>query len=86
MDLEKQVDEIIDNIFKYKIDIAIEQTITIIEEIMNDIENTISMDQNRFEDIMNYINIALQNKDYLFLADLLKYELMLSIKKQGVLQ
>ncbi|MCY6483669.1 hypothetical protein OW763_04815 [Clostridium aestuarii] len=82
MILEEGIKQIRENIFDYRVDEFINDTVSLIDELSKDLKNLINEDEVKFNEIINYINISLQNKDYLLLADILKYELAPLLKKE----
>ncbi len=75
-ELEKSITNIRKKIFDYDISELQTEILLLIEMIQNKIVNLSTEDLMYFKEISNYITVALQNKDYLVLGDILKYELL----------
>ncbi|MCB2297191.1 hypothetical protein [Clostridium tagluense] len=78
MELENVIEKIKDmeqNIFEYNISTIISDLIFIIDEIYNFMKKLNEYGINIMNQVLNGLTIALENKDYLLLADLLFYEL-----------
>jgi len=63
------------NIFEYNTNTIIKELISLISAMYDFTANLNQEELNKLNSILNCINISLENKDYLFLADLLTYEL-----------
>jgi hypothetical protein len=70
-----KIKDVENNIFEYNISTIMSDFIFIIDEIYNFMKNLNEYGINRMNQILNALTIALENKDYLLLADLLSYEL-----------
>lgn len=74
-DLLNCIEQTQDAIFEFNTILVSEKInllINLLPDILEKANNQLLNDLNR---ILGYINIALQNKDYLLLADILEYEL-----------
>jgi len=70
------VDEMENDIFQLDFKAVGYGMVNLIEELAQ-IDELLSYDQKQmFNEILGYLNIAYENKDYLLLADLLRYELL----------
>lgn len=75
-DIKNQIDQVVDNIYKYDIT----KTMTLMKDLFSSIY--VSLQKNEFKNVnvLNQILILMEesmsNKDYLLLADILKYELI----------
>ncbi|MDP4176914.1 MAG: hypothetical protein Q8900_01060 [Bacillota bacterium] len=69
------IEKIESNIFEYNTNIIIKELLSLISVMYDQMVNLNKEELNKVNKILNYINVALENKDYLFLADLLTYEL-----------
>lgn len=78
MELENIVYNIKDiekNIFDYNINNVMKDILSQVDLIYN-LANKLNADAiSRINNVLKYVTIALENKDYLLLADLLEYEL-----------
>lgn len=70
-----EINVIIELIHEYKINEGIKRLLSLIEEIYSQINSSEKEKIHKFNEIMNYINIALENKDYLLLYDILENDL-----------
>ena len=72
----KQVEKIEEKIFNYNFNAVQTNINKVIESIYPYIDDINENRRNTINQVLNYINIALENSDYLFLADVLRYELV----------
>ena len=75
----ERIEKIIDDIFNYRIE-GIESRCL---DFFNDIDSniiSIEEDKRNYFDILKFINMALENRDYLLLADIMKYEVIPFLK------
>jgi hypothetical protein len=84
MNFEMEIDEINQDIYDYKISIFTDRIIRLLENISQCIQTGGDEVKQNFNSILNYINISLENKDYLVLADILKYELKKFIEDNSI--
>ncbi len=88
--LQEQSEKVIASIQKNIIDYAIEQLATPLTELSHLLETLLAYlpakKQRQLVEILEHLNIALENKDYLFLYDLLQYELLplLAVKPERI--
>lgn len=71
---QKKIDQICELILQYKFNDSIQNLVTVLDQILAE-KNIEQEKNNSINEILNYLDIALENKDYLFVHDLLKYEL-----------
>ncbi|MGG0510575.1 hypothetical protein ABE078_24245 [Priestia megaterium] len=71
---QKKIDQICEFILEYKFNDSIQNLVTVLDQILAE-KNIEQEKSNSINEILNYLDIALENKDYLFVHDLLKYEL-----------
>lgn len=74
MTIEILINNIVDNIFRYQLTDANKQ----IEELVTQLGGKRALIKNQvaFNEVLDLTCIALENKDYLLVADLLTYELI----------
>ena len=71
----KQIDEIRDSVFKYEIREAVDNTIKLLEKIESISTQFSDEYKIKYSEIIKYIFASIENKDYLALSDILKFEL-----------
>lgn len=76
------IDIIQENIFKYNINNISKNISLLVENIVSYI-NVFEVEETKLNEILNWVNISLVNKDYLLLADILEYEFKPLIYKCG---
>lgn len=80
--IEKNIDNIIEAIFKCNFNEIIQNTLEIVEYIEGNIKFS---NKEVWKQIMYYLTIALENKDYLLVGDILKYELKPMLQKENLM-
>lgn len=65
-----------DDIFDFRIDTAMQKVSALTERVITTSSSIDSSLLSELTDIINHVNYALDNKDYLFLIDLLQFELI----------
>jgi hypothetical protein len=80
--IEKNIDNIIELIFKCNFNEIIQNTLEIVEYIEGNIKFS---NKEVWKQIMYYLTIALENKDYLLVGDILKYELKPMLQKENLM-
>lgn len=79
--MDKDIEKLYDNIFEYNIKEAMNQLVMLLNQLEK-IQSRIPTEySNTFNDILNYINIGIENQDYLLAADIFKYELQPFLKE-----
>ena len=81
----EKIDHTIELIFDCKFQEVITNTIDIIEYIENNNVFLNKENDETWKQIIEYISVGLQNKDYLFIADLLKHELKHLLEKENLM-
>lgn len=76
------IDIIQENIFKYNINNISKNISLLVENIVSYID-VFAVEESKLNEILNWMNISLLNKDYLLLADILEYEFKSLIYKCG---
>lgn len=75
MNLIKEIENIREGIFLYDIGNLIENILRIVENIEVKYNKMNAERRNSFNEILKWLNIYMENKDYLTVSDILKYEL-----------
>ncbi|MBU5269557.1 hypothetical protein [Clostridium cochlearium] len=83
--IEKNIDNIIELVFKCKFNEVIQNTVEMVEHIENNIRFSNKENKEFWEKIMYYLTIGLENKDYLLVGDILKYELKPMLQKENLM-
>ncbi len=82
--IQKQIDQVIQDVFQINFNEIQKKIIQISEYIEN---NKVFFNTEKHEiwaQILNYLTIGLKNKDYLVIADILKYELKPLLEKENL--
>ncbi|MCT4605039.1 MAG: hypothetical protein N4A64_02895 [Marinisporobacter sp.] len=83
MNLIKNIEKIQEYIFMYDLEKIQKEIIQFTNDFSFFLRNISSKDINVFMEIFEYINIAIKNKDYLLIADLLEFELKPLLEKMN---
>ncbi|HHY04326.1 MAG TPA: hypothetical protein GX534_03980 [Thermoanaerobacterales bacterium] len=82
--IQKQIDQIIQDVFQINFNEIQKKIIQISEYIENNKVFFNTEKQEIWAQILNYLTIGLKNKDYLVIADILKYELKPLLEKENL--
>lgn len=82
--LMEKIDETIMSVFELKFIEVIRNTLDIVEYVNKDISLKNENNKELWKQIIYYLTISLENKDYLAVGDILNYELK-SILKEEIL-
>lgn len=74
-ELEKKIDYIEESVFLGKFNEILTNVLSIAETIDNNKQLTENNFEESWKQILYYIMVSLENKDYLLVSDILKYEL-----------
>jgi hypothetical protein len=74
-DIMGLISNIRSNIFEFKIAMAIEQTFELLNKVVKMSSNWENQKKESLNLLINDVNLALDNKDYLLVSDLIFYEL-----------
>lgn len=83
--IEKNIDNIIELIFKCNFNEIIQNIVEIVEYIEGNIKFSNKESKEVWKQIMYYLTIGLENKDYLLVGDILKYELKPMLQKENLM-
>lgn len=73
--ISEKIDEVIESIFECKFNEVTKNTIEIVDYIENNIIVANNAKKEIWNKVLNYLIIGLENKDYLIVGDILKYEI-----------
>lgn len=79
-EIKQYVKEIREKIFDYEIDDLPKYIIEVFEKLQHIEKNFNDEEKKVFHDIIEYIQLGLENKDFLVVADILFYELIVFIE------
>lgn len=79
--LAKKIDATVELVFECDFNGVIKNTIEIVENIEKNIKFSNKENKKTWKQIVYYLNLGLENKDYLVLGDILKYELKPVLEK-----
>ncbi len=82
--IQKQIDQVIQDVFQINFNEIQKKIIQISEYIENNKVFFNTEKQEIWAQILNYLTIGLKNKDYLVIADILKYELKPLLEKENL--
>lgn len=68
------VERIRDELFSFKIDTALAELQELMDELESIVENCSKEQQEYFNTLIGCLNIALENRDYLMIADIIKFD------------
>ena len=83
--IEKNIDNIIEAIFKCNFNEIIQNTVEVVESVEKNIRFSNEESKELWKKIMYYLTLALENKDYLLVGDILKYELKIILQTENLL-
>lgn len=83
--LQREIDKIIELIYECNFNKVIKNTLEIVENVEKKLKFCLEENEKIWKQIMQYLLLGLENKDYLVVADILKYELKPILKKENQL-
>ncbi|NMB96574.1 MAG: hypothetical protein GYA02_08175 [Clostridiaceae bacterium] len=83
--LTEKIDNIIETIFECNFNIVVQNTLKIVEYIDQNIVFSNEENRETWKQIIYYLTIGLENKDYLAVGDILKYELKPMLEEENLL-
>lgn len=85
LDLKKDIQIIEELVFKYDFNEVVLRTVKIVEYINNKVVFDGDETKNNWLNIIQYLMTGIENKDYLVISDILKFELLPFLKQEKIL-
>lgn len=80
--LEKKIDDTVELVFVCNFNEVIKNTVEIVEYVEKNVEFSNEENKESWKQIAYYLTLGLENRDYLVIGDIMKYELKTLLRKE----